>query len=368
MRKLKICVYAICKNEEKFVDRWMTSMGEADMIVVTDTGSTDHTVEKLKERGAIVYNAQVDPWRFDVARNISLSKVPDDMDICVCTDLDEVFVKGWRKKLEEAWEKDTTMAHYIFNWSLRPDGTPDTQFLYFKIHKKTDYIWAYPVHECLKYIGVQPEKKVFVEGMVLNHYPDSGKSRGSYLNLLETAIEETPLDDRITYYLGREYMYIAQWEKCIRTLKRHLSLPTATWKEERCASMRWIAKSYYELNRVKDAYQWFYYAVEEAPWMRDPYIEFAKTAYDLGDWATVYVFSEKALEIKNKSATYANMGYCWDFTPDDMAAIGCYHLGFYDKALEHGKLALTFAPKDERLKNNIVLIENKIHELKKLKG
>ena len=46
----KICVYAIAKNEEQFVDRWVDSMSEADVIVVLDTGSTDRTVEKLKAR------------------------------------------------------------------------------------------------------------------------------------------------------------------------------------------------------------------------------------------------------------------------------------------------------------------------------
>ena len=33
MGTYKVCVYAICKNEEKFADRWMDSMGEADLVV-----------------------------------------------------------------------------------------------------------------------------------------------------------------------------------------------------------------------------------------------------------------------------------------------------------------------------------------------
>ena len=45
----KICVYAICKNEIKFIDKWLDNMSEADYIVVLDTGSTDGTYEKLKE-------------------------------------------------------------------------------------------------------------------------------------------------------------------------------------------------------------------------------------------------------------------------------------------------------------------------------
>ena len=47
---MKICVYAIAKNEEKFVDRWVHSMREADYICVLDTGSTDATVELLADR------------------------------------------------------------------------------------------------------------------------------------------------------------------------------------------------------------------------------------------------------------------------------------------------------------------------------
>lgn len=39
---MKIVVYAICKNEEQFVDRWMDSMSEADEIVVLDTGSSEY--------------------------------------------------------------------------------------------------------------------------------------------------------------------------------------------------------------------------------------------------------------------------------------------------------------------------------------
>ena len=100
MNKYKVVVYAICKNEEKFVNRWIESMKEADKIVVLDTGSDDDTVKKLKEQNVYVESKVINPWRFDVARNEALKLVPEDTDICVCTDLDEVFEKGWREELE----------------------------------------------------------------------------------------------------------------------------------------------------------------------------------------------------------------------------------------------------------------------------
>ena len=42
---MKVCVYAICKNESQFVDRFMDSMSEADYVCVLDTGSSDDTVK-----------------------------------------------------------------------------------------------------------------------------------------------------------------------------------------------------------------------------------------------------------------------------------------------------------------------------------
>lgn len=355
MSRYRICVYAICKNEEKFVESWFDSMSEADHIVVIDTGSTDNTVEKLRERGATVFVEEVKPWRFDVARNLSLDHVPQDVDICVCTDLDELLEPGWRKKLEAFWQPDATMGNYLYNWSLRPDGTPHTQFVYFKVHSRNDYRWQYPAHECLEYIGKRPQKKVFIPGMVLNHYPDAAKSRGSYLSLLELGAREMPEDSRMAYYLGREYMYSRRWKDCIREMERYLTL--SAWKEERCAAMRWIAKSYIGLGDVELAFAWYHRAIAELPGMRDAYVEMAQLAYQQKDWPATFWACEHALRIGEKSAAFTNAGYAWDHTPYDLAAIACYRLGMLPAALDYAKKALAISPDDARLQTNLLLIE-----------
>ena len=82
----KICVYAICKNEEKFVDRWYESIKDADGIFVLDTGSSDDSVKKLKKHGITVKEMEIKPWRFDVARNEALKMIPEDFDICISLD------------------------------------------------------------------------------------------------------------------------------------------------------------------------------------------------------------------------------------------------------------------------------------------
>ena len=125
MGKYKVCVYAICKNEEAFVDRWMDSMSEADQVVVLDTGSEDKTAERLRARGAEVTVETISPWRFDRARNYSLELVPPDTDICVCTDLDEVLRPGWREALEKAWVPGAGQAAYQNTTPSEPSALKD---------------------------------------------------------------------------------------------------------------------------------------------------------------------------------------------------------------------------------------------------
>lgn len=356
----RVCVYAICKDEENFVDRWMDSMAEADLIVVTDTGSTDGTAQKLRARGAAVYEERVVPWRFDVARNLSLSHVPEDVDICVSTDLDEVFAPGWRESLESAWTDDAVQARYLYNWSLRPDGTPDVQFNYFKAHARAGFSWRYPVHEVLVYADERPLITVYAPDMVLTHLPDPAKPRSSYLPLLELAAQEEPDSDRCAHYLGREYFFRGMWENAVRELRRHLALPNATWREERCASMRLIAQSEHRRNDDRAAYQWFFRAVAEMPDMREPYVEFARLAETLTDWPLALHMAEEALKIKEKSSAYVNMGYAWDATPHDIAAIAAYWLGAYERSRAHAEDAIRLEPENARLLKNLEIIRARL--------
>lgn len=359
MKKYKICVYAISKNEEKFVDRWYESVKEADAIYVLDTGSNDKTVEKLKSHNINVEVKKIDPWRFDIARNESLNMVPKDTDICVCIDLDEIFVPGWRNELEKHWTDDTTQCVYNYNWSFDKYNNPTVSFYYEKIHN-LDYEWYHPVHEILKYTGQKEEKKTIIESIVLNHYPDSKKSRASYLPLLELSVKEDPEDDRNMHYLGREYMYYGQWQKCIDTLEKYLTLKSATWKDERGASMRFISRSYIELGNNNLAKIWLERAINETPYLREPYVEYGLLEYNSDNYNEAIIYLEKALEIKDKYKSYINETFCWDATIYDILSICYERISKLKEALYYVTIAVKKDPDNERIKNNKMIIENEI--------
>ena len=324
MKNYKVCVYAISKNEEKFVDRWVDSMQEADKIIGLDTGSTDKTVKKLKKRGVEVHEKEIKPWRFDVARNESLNLVPDDYEICVCTDLDEIFKKGWKDEVVKTWNDDVTRLRYEYNWSFDEYGNPATTFYINKIHKNKAYTWTHPVHEVLTPKCL--EKEVLCKNILLEHYPDITKSRKSYLPLLELSVKECPEDDRNMHYLGREYMYYCQWDKCIETLKKHLDLKSATWKDERAASMRYIARSYSAKNEKEEAKNWYLKAIQEAPYLREAYIELAYLYYEEENYFEAYKYLKLALKIKVKSKTYINEVFAWNSFIYDLLSICSFNV------------------------------------------
>ncbi|MFA9379664.1 MAG: glycosyltransferase [Acetanaerobacterium sp.] len=358
MGKYNICVYAICKNEERFVERWMDSVSEADLVVVTDTGSTDSTVERLRARGAVVYTEHIEPWRFDTARNLAMDHIPLDVDICVPSDLDEVFERGWRNKLEDAWRPEYTRARYRFNLSVNPDGTPRKQYLMEKIHRRQGFRWAHPVHEVLEYSGSDPDRVVWVD-MVLNHYPDNTKSRRQYLPLLELSAAENPSDDRTAFWLGREYVFNGRYDLAIMQLKKHLALPAAQWKEERSASMRYLAHAYDRKGDAQTAKAWLFRAIAECAQVREPYYDMLKLAYRQGDWTLAVLMVQRALDITHKSGSYLTEEEAWGVSLYDLGAIACYHLELYEQAYEYAKTACDLCRDNKRLRNNLILIDAK---------
>lgn len=357
MGTYKVYVYAICKNEAAFVPGWMASMGEADGIYVLDTGSEDGSVEALRGLGAKVTAEKITPWRFDTARNRSLALVPEDGDICVCTDLDEAFHPGWRQALEQAWEGTAGRARYRYTWSFTPEGREGVVFWLDQVHSRRGWQWKGPVHEVLVWQGPGPEPKTVEAAMQLDHYPDPGKSRGQYLPLLELAVAEDPENDRNLHYLGREYMFYGRWLDSIAALKRHLSLPKALWADERCASMRFLARNYEALGQHQEAEGWLKRAIAEAPWLREPWIDYAMFAYAQGDWEGVVWLTERALQIRERPQTYITEPESWGSRPHDLASLGYFYTDRPEKALEQVNKALEYEPENPRLLENRELIE-----------
>lgn len=357
--KNKICVYAIAKNEIKFVDRWYNSVKEADYICVLDTGSTDGTFDRLKELKIITKQKTYQQFRFDTARNDSLKLIPKDANICVCVDLDEIFVPGWAEILRKNWKPDTMRAKYRYTWNFNKDGSEGIVFMLDKIHAAKQFKWVNPVHEILVPLKDSPYNTITLPNVQLNHRADETKSRSNYLPLLELAVKENPENDRNIHYLGREYMFYKQYDKAISTLKQHLKLKSATWTDERCASLRFIANCYKHKNDILNQEKYLLLAILENNTLREPYFDTALMYYGNKDYLKAALFFEEMLKITVRNLNYISQPHCWDATPYDYLAICYYELGDIEKAILNTKTALKFS-NEQRLKDNLHILTSKL--------
>lgn len=348
-KRLKICVYAISKNEEMFVERFCNSAKDADLILIADTGSTDKTVDLAEQCGAQVHQICITPWRFDDARNAALALIPKDIDICVSLDLDEELQPGWREEIERVWTEDTTRLRYKFDWGA------GIAFFYEKIHARHGYRWTHPCHEYpIPYLI--DEQYAQTDMLLVIHKPDPTKSRGQYLHLLEMSVKEDPIDPRNAFYYARELSFHSQWERAIEECHRYLALPGATWPNERCYAYRVISRCYNELGDWDNAIKAARLGVVEAPYTREPWCEIAKLSYQRHNWAECYGAAMSALAIEQREWVYTVDPEVWGAMPHDYASIAAWHLGMREEALKHIKLAIDLSPDDERLKANLAFM------------
>lgn len=360
-RKYKVYVYAIAKNEAKFVNKWVDSMQEADGIyVMLDATTTDNTEELLRARGVHVEKKLIRPWRFDTARNESLNMVPEDADVCVCTDLDEVFSPGWRDIIEENWKDGCCRGEYDF-WlnASQKNEAPDVIKNY-KIHSRKDFYWKWIVHEFVIPYDWGKMDTIPMPGMLLCHYPDITKKR-NYIEMLKRAIETEPKERRYYEYLVAESSGNFEWdtlEWAVNALEKKFLYDS---KYDYCFLMKAKCEVYSHkkdfesveklclevINKYNDA-RWFY----------------GELAYiyvvELGKHQEGIELFKKCLQIKNPILGHYDMKWFDNESIYNYISIGYYWLKDYKQAVNWINKAIAGKPLIKEYQNNLELYNRMI--------
>lgn len=363
----KICIYAICKNEMKFVDRWLDSMAEADSIAVLDTGSTDGTYEYLLQQKEkypqlIVAQKEIAPWRFDVARNESLKLVPKDCNILFSTDLDEILESGWAQPLREQWiEGFHERGLYLYTWSHLEDGSPGRIITYDKIHSR-NWLWKAPVHEYLFNINTLSEdySSMNIVNFInddlihLHHYADNTKSRSNYLPLLELRAQEFPNDYYGLIYLGREYMFCNNFNKAIETFNYIIAnFNNHIGELDYTSCYYFLSNCYFELKDYKQAIIHCQQAINIDSTYREPYILIAKIFLELQNYELAKSYLIQGLKNSIRHYSWLESDYSWAWEPWDLLCQICFYKGEKLESIAYASKALSYEPTNQRLHDNL---------------
>lgn len=225
---MKTAVYTICKNELKFVDKWLFYGQYYDYRVLLDTGSTDGTWERLQEctsndPNLIIEQKIITPWHFSEARNYNLDMVPKDVDWCLSPDLDEYFTKNTLDELKivsQARPDMTNLACDRFDvYSSTPRVGPPNFLPSNKIHKRHDYIWVQPIYEHLRWNHPSYETELYSSNIYIVHDQDFDKPERTelYVKMLIDEYEKNPTNTWCLWFLVYHYFKSENLEMFIKT-------------------------------------------------------------------------------------------------------------------------------------------------------
>lgn len=296
----KIVIYTICKNEESNIRRFMEST-EGVPVYVLDTGSSDKSVELLKECGAIVEQKIVYPWRFDVARNVALDMVPDEIDICVSVDMDEVLESGWSEKLQKEWKGNIGSYQYVSEWSDKEKTKPAVVGPRTKVHSRHDFTWGKPIHEILV-----PKPGIIQNhcdlSFVVKHYR-SDRVR-DYIPQLTLLLQEFPQDANAWLQRASEYFILGEYRFSMSDYKTFLKLTCdmedPVIRHRKSLACTAIAQCYYQLGDSDNTLRYYLKALSEHPESKDPWIRLGQIFDAMNNPAMAYGFTTKGYCMKTQ--------------------------------------------------------------------
>ena len=340
-----IGVYALARNEAGNVARWAESCREADVRVVTDTGSTDDTAALLEAAGVTVARGHVIPWRWDAAHNLSLHHLPADVDVAIRLDLDEVLEPGWREGVERAWQQqpEATKLRYWYQWS------PALRFRSDRIHLRAGYHWTGATHEGLVRWAGQ-EVQAVTDDVRITHHRDPAKRHSTDLTLLRQAVREAPGDARMQWYLARELDYAGDAET-VPAFRSYLDMAGGT-PHERAYACRVLAR-----RMPGEAGTWLLRALQESPHEPEAHLLLGRAAWDAGDAVGALYWCRRAAMANGERQNHASDPVAYGAVPADMAATAAYCLGLRDEAATHAAEAFRRQPDDRRLAEQLARLQ-----------
>lgn len=225
-----------------YVDRW----------TILDTGSTDNTVEIVKEvfknkRGNLYEESFIN---FRDSRNRALELAGTDCFFNIMLDDTYVLNGNIREFLEFVRGDDV-----VDSYSITIDNCIDIQYISNRITKSS---------RGLKYINlmheiIQSENNLNVQiplnyGCIIDINSGYMKNRTSNrknqdIEILKKMYEDDPNDSRTLYYLGDSYIGLQEWDKAIGYFRQRISHPNVGYRDEVQDSLYYIAViSHFYLN------------------------------------------------------------------------------------------------------------------------
>lgn len=339
----------IVKNEEKNILNLMNDVCPVlEEIHIVDTGSTDKTLDILKEAQVKYPNLKVHHFEwvddFSKARNFAFTHATQDWVFWVDGDdrVDSEKLKYFKENVMDDATLDTWILPY--NYSFYPDGSPALtlgreRFL----RRGAKFSWAGAIHET---IGIWHLRQREYNDLAINHHRE-GKilEPGRNLRILEQEYAKNPNEPRTAYYTAKE-RFDAIKPTAKEALLHYLTLPGKFYDDEIGARFR-LAKCYLSEQNHGEAIKVIepIYHLDITRRRSEYYFIFGEVEFALQNYEVAIEWYERCTKTPPPPPRVLNLEY-WTWHPYKKIAMCYKELGNWPEALKHARKVQTLLPGD----------------------
>jgi glycosyltransferase involved in cell wall biosynthesis len=263
---MNVTLYAISKNEEKNVEKFIETSKKFSHAVVVDTGSTDNTLQLLKDAGIEVHEhpQSRDEFDFSKARNQALSYVKTDwaFSLDFNEDLDEFFPEG----LAVISGEFTAFNHERYD-KVGDEEPTLGQTAHVRFHRTKNYTWVNAVHETPIFLPTEEylgEVAVDTTIKITKTIQPSIDKNLFYLSICEREYQNNPENSYYLWFIFMHYYEVKNFQKVIELGQEYLNISKAYFDPKRIDVFIMSSIALVNLQNIQLASNYAFHAVSEA--------------------------------------------------------------------------------------------------------
>lgn len=276
-QKMNVTLYAIAKNEERNIEKFIENSKKFSHTVVVDTGSTDNTVQLLRDAGIEVYEHSQTKEEFDfsVARNQALSYVKTDWAFSLDFNetIDDLYLDGF----DVIQDEFTCFKHLRFDDNDKDEPTQSNE-VHTRFHRTENYKWINAVHEIPSFI---PTEKHSEESSVDTTIKITKKVNKSiikelfYFDICEREYKKDPTNWYYIWFIFNHHFDVGNHQKAIEFGQEYLNVSKPYFDTFRIIVFIKCSISLIQLQDAGKAANYAFHAVSESMNMGEPYLSTA---------------------------------------------------------------------------------------------
>lgn len=350
--KLSVCI--ITKNECAMLQKCLDHLAPYTQkygheIIITDTGSTDGTIEMCRKYTEQIYEF---PWinDFSAARNFAASKASHDWILCI--DSDE-YIRIWdENELQTHMQKYPDIIGNIIQSNTCGFGKNQhiSNDRASRFYNRTYYHFCRPIHEQLEPVNPETGHHYLSLNVIVDHMSYAGTPEELYakaqrnIGMLKKELTCNPHDPYTLFQLGQSYYMIGDFQNALVYYDRGLSEDV----DPNLGYVRTMVNSYgYTLLELKEyaralelegVYQTFADRADFVFLMGLIYLNNALFDDAISQFEKATTFPHSTVDGANSYRAWHNLGVIYE----------C--MGYTDKAYEYYQKCGDFPPATERIR------------------